>query len=71
MPAKNKFLLGMLLFVPIAIGADWLKLSPVLVFVLSALGIVPLAAFIAEATEVIAVVMARLWAACLMLPLAI
>jgi Ca2+:H+ antiporter len=56
MPAKNKFLLGMLLFVPIAIGADWLKLSPVLVFVLSALGIVPLAAFIAEATEVIAVV---------------
>jgi Ca2+:H+ antiporter len=56
MPAKNKFLLGMLFFVPIAIGADWLKLSPVLVFVLSAFGIVPLAAFIAEATEVIAAV---------------
>ena len=56
MSVKNKFLLLMLLFVPIAIGAEWLKLSPVLVFVLSAFGIVPLAAFIAEATEVIAAV---------------
>jgi len=56
MSAKNKFLLLLLLFVPIALAAEWLKLSPVLVFVLSALAIIPLAAFIAEATEVIAAI---------------
>ncbi len=53
---KGKILLGMLVFVPIAIGAEWLELSPILVFVLSALGIIPLAALIAEATEGIAAV---------------
>lgn len=56
MSAKNKFLLLLLIFVPITLAAEWLKLSPVLVFVLSALAIVPLAAFIAEATEVIAAI---------------
>ncbi|WP_013324936.1 calcium/proton exchanger [Gloeothece verrucosa] len=54
MSTKDKILFGMLIFVPIAIVSEWLKLSPILVFVFSALGIVPLAAFIAEATEEIA-----------------
>jgi Ca2+:H+ antiporter len=56
MSAKNKFLLLLLILVPITLAAEWLRLSPVLVFVLSALAIIPLAAFIAEATEVIAAI---------------
>lgn len=56
MSIKEKVLLGMLIFVPLAIASEWLHFSPILVFVLSALGIIPLAAFIAEATEGIAVV---------------
>jgi Ca2+:H+ antiporter len=57
MSAKHKVLLGMLIFVPISVSADWLRFSPVLVFFLAALGIVPLAALIAETTEGIAVVL--------------
>ncbi|MEG3435876.1 calcium/proton exchanger [Pannus brasiliensis CCIBt3594] len=56
MTLQKKILLGMLAFVPAAIGAEWLHLPPVAVFVLAALGIVPLAASIAETTEEIAVV---------------
>jgi len=56
MSTKDKILLGMLIFVPIAIGGELLKFPPVLVFVLSALAIAPLAALIAESTEKIAVV---------------
>ncbi len=55
MSTKDKILYGMLIFVPIAIGAEFLHLSPIVIFVLSALGIIPLAALIAESTEEIAV----------------
>lgn len=54
MTTQKKILLAMLIFVPLAIAADWFKYPPTLVFVLAALGIVPLAALIAEATEEIA-----------------
>jgi Ca2+:H+ antiporter len=54
MTLAKKVLLGMLVFVPGAIAAEWLHFPPVLVFVLAALGIVPLAASIAEITEEIA-----------------
>jgi len=44
----------MLIFVPAAIAADLLHASPILVFVLSALGIIPLADLIGEGTEELA-----------------
>jgi Ca2+:H+ antiporter len=50
----RKILLGMLIFVPAAIAADLLHANPVIVFVLSALGIVPLADLIGEGTEELA-----------------
>jgi Ca2+:H+ antiporter len=50
-----KLLLVLLLFVPLAIGADLAHASPVLVFALSALAIVPLSGFLGRATEEIAV----------------
>ncbi|PSF35680.1 calcium/proton exchanger [Aphanothece hegewaldii CCALA 016] len=54
MTISKKILLGMLIFVPLAIAAEWFKFPPALIFVFAALGIVPLAALIAEATEEIA-----------------
>lgn len=50
-----KLLLLLLLFVPAAIGAEFAHASPVLVFALSALAIVPLSGFLGRATEEIAV----------------
>ena len=50
-----KLLLGLLLFVPLAIGAEFAHASPVIVFALSALAIVPLSGFLGRATEEIAV----------------
>lgn len=47
-------LLLLLLFVPAAIGAELLHASPVLVFSLAALAIVPLSGFLGKATEEIA-----------------
>lgn len=55
MSTKDKILLEMLIFVPMAIGAEWLKLPAVIIFIVSALGIIPLASLIAGATEGIAV----------------
>jgi Ca2+:H+ antiporter len=49
-----KLLLVLLLFVPAAIGADLLHASPVLVFGLSALAIIPLSGFLGRATEELA-----------------
>jgi Ca2+:H+ antiporter len=54
MLTKDKITVGMLAFVPIAIITSYLELSPVLVFILSGLAIIPLAALIANATEAIA-----------------
>jgi Ca2+:H+ antiporter len=50
-----KLLYILLLFVPAAIGAELLHASPVIVFALSALAIVPLSGFLGRATEEIAV----------------
>lgn len=49
-----KILLVLLLFVPAAIGAELLHASPVMVFSLSALAIIPLSGFLGRATEEIA-----------------
>ncbi|MCU0533369.1 MAG: calcium/proton exchanger [Hydrococcus sp. Prado102] len=54
MSPKKIILLGMLVFVPIAFGAEWLNLDPILVFIASGLAIIPLAASIADSTEAIA-----------------
>src|ERR1035437_7010749 len=50
----NKFFLALLLFVPISIGAHFFGVSPTVVFFLSALAIVPLAKFIGESVEELA-----------------
>jgi Ca2+:H+ antiporter len=50
-----KLLAILLLFVPAAIGAELVHASPVIVFGLSALAIVPLSGFLGKATEEIAV----------------
>jgi Ca2+:H+ antiporter len=44
----------LLIFVPIAIVADILHASPAIVFVTSALGVIPLAGLLGEATEALA-----------------
>jgi Ca2+:H+ antiporter len=51
----NKLFIYLLIFVPIAIIAHYLNVSPVIIFCLSALAIVPLAKFIGEATEELSV----------------
>ncbi|MDE1925013.1 MAG: calcium/proton exchanger [Patescibacteria group bacterium] len=47
----QKLFLGLLIFVPIAIGAHFAGVSPTAVFFLSALAIIPLAKYIGEAVE--------------------
>jgi Ca2+:H+ antiporter len=49
-----KFLYGLLLFVPIAIGARWFVAPPIAVFLLSALAIIPLSGILGAATEAVA-----------------
>jgi len=49
-----KLLLVLLLFVPVAIGAELAHAPPVMVFALSALAIIPLSGFLGKATEEIA-----------------
>ncbi|MEC4812987.1 MAG: calcium/proton exchanger [Scytonema sp. PMC 1069.18] len=54
MKNKNIILLSMLVFVPIAITAQWLHLNPLIIFLTSGIAIIPLAALIAQSTETIA-----------------
>lgn len=54
MARKDLILLAMLAFIPVTLMASWLHLSPVVVFVLAGLAIIPLAAWIANSTEKIA-----------------
>lgn len=49
----NKIFLGLLAFIPITILAHFMHVSPLVVFFLSAIAIVPLARYIGEATEVL------------------
>jgi len=51
---ENPLLSWMLLFVPLSFLLKWLKSEPLLVFIISGIAIVPLAAMIAKATESIA-----------------
>ena len=44
----------LLVFIPIGLGLDWFGASPILVFLASALAIVPLAGLMGDATEVLA-----------------
>ncbi len=44
----------LLVFIPIGIGLNWIGVSPILVFLASALAIVPLARLMGEATEALA-----------------
>ncbi|NOZ06302.1 MAG: calcium/proton exchanger [Chloroflexi bacterium] len=50
-----KYLYLLLLLVPVAIGAKFLHASPILVFFISALAIVPLAGILGDATEELAI----------------
>lgn len=49
-----KFLLGMSVFVPLALLANFLGWSPIVVFLLSALALIPLAGFLGRGTEELA-----------------
>ena len=53
---KNTIFLGLLLFIPVSIAAHFLEWGESIVFVTAGIGIVPLAAYMGEATEEIAVV---------------
>jgi Ca2+:H+ antiporter len=46
--------LWLLVFLPVALALDWLGFNPILVFLASALAIVPLAALMGDATEALA-----------------
>jgi Ca2+:H+ antiporter len=52
--ARDNLFIALLAFVPAAVGAAFLEVSPVVVFFLSAMAIVPLARFIGESTEELA-----------------
>jgi Ca2+:H+ antiporter len=51
----NKIFIGFLIFVPVTLVAEYLQVSSLVVFFLAALAIVPLAKYIGEATEGLAV----------------
>ncbi|ELS02973.1 calcium/proton exchanger Cax [Xenococcus sp. PCC 7305] len=53
---KNTIFLGLLLFIPISLAAHFLEWGESIVFITAGIGIVPLAAYMGEATEEIAVV---------------
>jgi len=53
---KNTVFFALLLFVPISLVGDWLGWDEVSIFITASLAIIPLAAFMGEATEEIAVV---------------
>lgn len=57
---KNLISIGLLVFVPIAIVAEKLEWDALIVFGLSAVAIIPLAVWLSQATEEIAVVIANL-----------
>lgn len=51
---KNLVFLGLLVFVPVSIAAEWLEWDALIVFITAALAIIPLAAWMGTATEEIA-----------------
>jgi Ca2+:H+ antiporter len=61
MTVKNLIFVGLLTFVPISIAAHFLGWGDLIVFVTACLGIVPLAGWMGQATEEIAVVLGPSW----------
>src|SRR5262249_61753405 len=53
-PSRPMKLNWLLVFIPIGVGLDWFGANPILVFLASALAIVPLAALMGDATEALA-----------------
>jgi Ca2+:H+ antiporter len=51
---KSKPLSLLLVFVPLALAAEYLHWNPLAIFIIAAVGVVPLAAYIGEATEALA-----------------
>lgn len=51
----NKIFIGLLIFVPVTLAAEFLHVSSLIVFFLAALAIIPLAKYIGEATEELSV----------------
>jgi Ca2+:H+ antiporter len=51
----------LLIFIPIAVGLDWWGANPVVVFLASALGIVPLTQLIGDSTENLSIHMGETW----------
>lgn len=56
MTIKNLFSLGLLIFIPISIAAEYLEWGTLTVFITSAIAIIPLAIWLSTATEEVAVV---------------
>ncbi|WP_404787993.1 calcium/proton exchanger [Altericista sp. CCNU0014] len=56
MTLKNRIFLGLLLFIPLSLAAEWFEFDPLIVFITAGLSIVPLASWMGLATEEIAVV---------------
>ena len=50
----NNIFLGLLLFVPVTLAAEYARISPLVTFFLAAVAIIPLAKYIGEATEELA-----------------
>jgi len=56
MSIKQIFSIGLLIFVPISIAAEYLEWGTMTIFITSAIGIIPLAIWLSTATEEVAVV---------------
>src|SRR5581483_5513350 len=54
MKKLDLYFLILLIFIPVTLVADWVGVSPVYLFFVSALAIIPLAKYIGEATEELA-----------------
>lgn len=51
---SDKVFIGMLIFVPVAVVSDLLNLPPLVTFIISALGVIPLAKIMSDSTEALA-----------------
>jgi Ca2+:H+ antiporter len=61
MRIKDLIFFSLLIFIPISIAAAWLEWGEITVFITAALAVLPLAGWIGEATEEIAVVLGSSW----------
>lgn len=61
MTAKNTIFAVLLIFIPLSLAARWLQWGELVVFITAALAILPLAGWIGEATEEIAVELGPSW----------